>query len=311
MGNCSSARSAAGFRAASISRVANCCSKPNFLEEDASLPDLEYLEFPIARWRQELSTHVVTVTGAEGSPAASQLRFPDAEVLAFFAQLFSFVDDALAEGRNVLVHCVDGAHSAGGAGVAFLMHRVGMDVQTAIAAARRARPIIDPPQSIRVLLGHLDAALRREGTVGAEGPRLSMPLVHCSPPASPPASPSAARLPSMPSPAVPRPTAAAIGSPGSVSKPQGLAGSRGADTEAALLERLHSPADGMDALQQRHAAEAAALKAKHEEERAAAAAQLQSDFSRRAAAEWRMHAEGTHCPRAPSALGWLPTSCFE
>jgi len=42
------------------------------------------------------------------------------------------------------VHCLAGAHRAGTTGVACLIHYAGLDVPTAIMAAKRLRPIIDP-----------------------------------------------------------------------------------------------------------------------------------------------------------------------
>ena len=60
------------------------------------------------------------------------------------APLFEFVDDAIAEGGNVLMHSFAGAHRAGTTGVAFLMVQHHICADEAIAAAQRMRNIIDP-----------------------------------------------------------------------------------------------------------------------------------------------------------------------
>ncbi len=63
-------------------------------------PSFTYLPFPIGRWRSVLSR-----------------RTPEA-TFAFFRPLFDFVDESLAAGEPVLIHCLAGAHRAGTAGVA-------------------------------------------------------------------------------------------------------------------------------------------------------------------------------------------------
>ena len=52
------------------------------------------------------------------------------------SKLFDFVDKATAEGHGVLIHCLAGAHRAGTAGVAYIMHAAQVDLPTALARAR-------------------------------------------------------------------------------------------------------------------------------------------------------------------------------
>ena len=73
-------------------------------------------------------------------------------LLAFVADLFEFVDECLAEGGNVLVHCLAGAHRAGTSGCLLLMYKHGVGAQDAIKAAKRLRPIINPIGSLPGLL---------------------------------------------------------------------------------------------------------------------------------------------------------------
>ena len=89
---------------------------------------------------------------------------------AFVDPLFAFIDSALSKGNSVLVHCLAGAHRAGTTGCLCLMHYAGesqshcfagfgltrpdMDASTAVAAAKKLRPVIDP-------IGHLPEFLHR------------------------------------------------------------------------------------------------------------------------------------------------------
>jgi len=64
---------------------------------------------------------------------------------AGIAQVMEFVRKAVDGGGNVLIHCFAGAHRAGTTGVAFLMHaEEGLGAKSALAAAQRLRPVIDP-----------------------------------------------------------------------------------------------------------------------------------------------------------------------
>lgn len=68
----------------------------------------------------------------------------NASVQAFTDPLFQFIEEAIANGQNVLVHCLAGAHRAGTTGVACIIHFAKLNVDEAIAIAKRCRPIIDP-----------------------------------------------------------------------------------------------------------------------------------------------------------------------
>lgn len=58
--------------------------------------------------------------------------------------MFEFIEEAIANGQNVLVHCLAGAHRAGTTGVACLIHFAKLNVEEAVVIAKRCRPIIDP-----------------------------------------------------------------------------------------------------------------------------------------------------------------------
>ena len=105
-------------------------------------PAFTYLAFPIGRWRTVLPSKTAEAAGA------------------FFSPLFKFVDESLAAGQPVLIHCLAGAHRAGTAGIACLMHLCDLDAKPAIATAKLARPAINPIGDFPNLLKLLQTARR-------------------------------------------------------------------------------------------------------------------------------------------------------
>merc|ERR1719356_1459568 len=79
-------------------------------------------------------------------------------VLEFFTGVFDWIDKAVADGHNVLVHCLAGAHRAGTTGVAYTMHASDLDHRTAIVAVKACRPIVDPMGDLTNLLQQLEVA---------------------------------------------------------------------------------------------------------------------------------------------------------
>jgi protein tyrosine phosphatase len=138
VGNQTAAENLNLLRTHGITHVVNCThgdSKiPNF-----HVGKLEYLTFPISHWQTFVNN-------------------TNASVLAFSEPLFNFIDTAIANGNNVLIHCLAGAHRAGTTGVACLVHYAKMDVATAIVVAKRCRPIIDPIGQLPEFLARLKRA---------------------------------------------------------------------------------------------------------------------------------------------------------
>lgn len=96
-----------------------------------------------------------------------------AQTREYFEPLFAFVEQELAAGNNVLIHCLAGAHRAGTAGVACLMHLCDLEPSTAITIAQTARPAINPIGDFPKLLAALDKARRgdkmRKAASGSAG----------------------------------------------------------------------------------------------------------------------------------------------
>ena len=93
-----------------------------------------------------------------GGPGGPDRPKRSASVLAFTAQVFDFVEAAVASGGAVLIHCLAGAHRAGTTGVLCLMRKTGLDRKAAVAAAKKLRPAIDPIGSFPELLKRYEEA---------------------------------------------------------------------------------------------------------------------------------------------------------
>jgi protein-tyrosine phosphatase len=107
----------------------------------------EYFRFPISMHYKE--KNIKTTEG----------------VREYFSQVFAWIDQCTAQGKNVLIHCLAGAHRAGTTSVAYIMHAGQHDLPTALAAAQQCRSIINPIGMFPELLNTLDLAIR-EGKGG-------------------------------------------------------------------------------------------------------------------------------------------------
>lgn len=107
-----------------------------------SNPLFRYLTFPIGRWRSHVQ------------------RNPES-VFNFFKPLFEFLDRELGQGNSVLIHCLAGAHRAGTAGIASLMHLCDMDSKEATNAAQKLRPAINPIGDFPALLALLEKGMKQ------------------------------------------------------------------------------------------------------------------------------------------------------
>eukprot|EP01032_Pedospumella_encystans_P019823 gene19823-22532_t len=149
VGNQTAAENINLLRTHNITHVVNCTygeSKiPNF-----HAGKLSYITFPVSHWQSFVNpTH--------------------ASILAFVAPVFDFIENAIARGESVLIHCLAGAHRAGTTGVACLIHFAGMNVPTAIAVAKQLRPIIDPIGQLPEFLKRLKQAEDVQAESGGAG----------------------------------------------------------------------------------------------------------------------------------------------
>ena len=151
------------LQAENIFRVVNCqeLTSCNFFEGDARF---EYRRFPVSRWRTEVNT--------------------DEDVIRYFEEgCHAWIAANLDEGRNVLVHCLAGAHRAGTTGVSFMMREGRYNADTAIRLAKALRPVIDPFGSLLELLERLERAYAASGRAALSPRAGSMSWLRlCDPP---------------------------------------------------------------------------------------------------------------------------------
>ena len=115
-----------------ITRVINCTldnlSVPNFHEKH-----FKYYNFAIRNWHKYITS-------------------ANSKILEFIYPVFRFIDTAIENGENVLIHCYLGAHRAGTLGTASLMYYENLDVNTAISKAKTLRPIVNPRGKLKEFL---------------------------------------------------------------------------------------------------------------------------------------------------------------
>mmetsp|Transcript_35637 Transcript_35637/g.87671 ORF Transcript_35637/g.87671 Transcript_35637/m.87671 type:complete len:207 (+) Transcript_35637:119-739(+) len=139
IGNVEAASNLSMLQEKGITHVVNCTdSMPLYHEATGKI---KYHRFDIAGWWKHIKS--------TGDHDATRV---------FFEPVLTFVGDALADGKSVMVHCLAGAHRAGTTGCACLMHFCGMDMQSAITAAKKCRPVVDPIGGLPELLQKLDKA---------------------------------------------------------------------------------------------------------------------------------------------------------
>lgn len=164
VGGLQTARSSELLRKHGITHIVNCMNASRFNKELG----VAYYNFPIEQWHDALPTVDAEASFARMKcDSAAGLKLSAEEMVAvreFFAPAMQFIFDAVAAGHNVLIHCFAGAHRAGSAGVAFLMHAEQLTAEEALAVAQKLRPIIDPKayHGLWSLLLRLESALCHE-----------------------------------------------------------------------------------------------------------------------------------------------------
>ncbi|CAK0892126.1 unnamed protein product, partial [Prorocentrum cordatum] len=121
-----------------VSKIVFCQDEGEGRCHFEGLPGFEYLRYRIGRHRSD--------------PRSKS------EPLEYFRPLFEFVERHLGEGSNVLIHCLAGAHRAGTAGVACLMHFRDLGAARATQEAQSRRPAINPIGGFPELLARLEQA---------------------------------------------------------------------------------------------------------------------------------------------------------
>jgi len=148
-GNIEAAQSREFHTTAKVFHIINCQEEgsANFHEADRNY---SYYRFPITKWG-----------GMMHSPGKRR-------VTDFFMQPFNFIDSALKDGHNCLIHCLAGAHRAGTTSVAFLMYKHGLPYPNALRMAQGYRSIIGPFSWLIEMLQQYERELMDEGRIGGK-----------------------------------------------------------------------------------------------------------------------------------------------
>ena len=95
------------------------------------------------------------------------------QILGFFNPAHSFIDNALDQGCNVMVHCLAGAHRAGTTGVSYMMKAGKMSYADALKVAKRQRSVVDPIGGLAESLRKLEWAHSQVGHVSSDDTPIS------------------------------------------------------------------------------------------------------------------------------------------
>lgn len=89
------------------------------------------------------------------------------KAVAYFKGHLEWIEAELAQGNNVLIHCLAGAHRAGTAGIASLMWLMKLSSEEAIPMAKVLRPAIEPIGGYPLLLAQLSTGLAESWAKGS------------------------------------------------------------------------------------------------------------------------------------------------
>eukprot|EP00300_Choanocystis_sp_HF-7_P014009 c18538_g1_i1.p1 GENE.c18538_g1_i1~~c18538_g1_i1.p1 ORF type:complete len:187 (+),score=34.41 c18538_g1_i1:173-733(+) len=143
-GNLTAAQTKGILEEHGITHILNCqeLKSRNYFEED---PNFTYGRMPVATW------------------GGYSLQRKTDTIGNLLLQHLAFVQNAVAEGHNVLIHCLAGAHRAGTASVAFIMLSSRVTYAVALRAAQRCRPIINPFGHLAIMLEQFQQHLISQG----------------------------------------------------------------------------------------------------------------------------------------------------
>eukprot|EP00398_MALV-I-01_sp_L67-1_P000497 gene497-177_t len=152
-----------------IYHIVNCRGERDVnLFEKALLPSSRTRKYSYSRFL------VMTFDGLEALYEEKydwEKHNPSRDVVTNFVNpQLQFIDRALEDGKNVLIHCAAGAHRAGTMSVAFLMQAHGIGYQKALAMAKEKRDVIDPAcfKNLKWFLEVYEDELRADGELFGE-----------------------------------------------------------------------------------------------------------------------------------------------
>ncbi|OMO85361.1 hypothetical protein COLO4_21655, partial [Corchorus olitorius] len=84
----------------------------------------------------------------------------DTNLMRYFDECFSFIDEAKRQGGGVLVHCFMGISRSVTVVVAYLMKKHGMSLSKALEHVKRRRPQASPNSGFLLQLQHFEKTLQ-------------------------------------------------------------------------------------------------------------------------------------------------------
>lgn len=136
VGNEQAAKNRGMLEKFNITHVVNCTDSIPLYHEKTQGKPITYLRFDVTSHYHRART--------------------EKDAVEFVKPMINFVADALSQGKNVMVHCLAGAHRAGTTGVMCLMHFAKLSAKDATFIAKQCRPIIDPICDFPLLLARLE-----------------------------------------------------------------------------------------------------------------------------------------------------------
>ncbi|KAH8822938.1 protein-tyrosine phosphatase-like protein [Flagelloscypha sp. PMI_526] len=76
----------------------------------------------------------------------------DVDLLCHFSDTNKFIDEALEQGRGIVVHCMMGVSRSATVVIAYLMWKKSMTFEDALTHVKERRPVIDPNEGFRAQL---------------------------------------------------------------------------------------------------------------------------------------------------------------
>lgn len=170
IGNLQAASGLAMLQSLGVRRVVNCIATGPGASFQHEAAGVAYMRFNVANWQDGLAD--VANPGAREDHLRehpeSVSPVPLGAALRFFEPFLAWVDDGLAAGDGVLIHCLVGAHRAGTSGVAYCMHAGGLRLLETLLTVKRLRPAVDPFGTLMEALRCLEADMFPESQAEPE-----------------------------------------------------------------------------------------------------------------------------------------------
>ncbi|BAD69005.1 putative DsPTP1 protein [Oryza sativa Japonica Group] len=115
-------------------------------------------------------THILIVARSLNPAFAAEFNYkkievldsPDIDLAKHFDECFSFIDESISSGGNVLVHCFAGRSRSVTIIVAYLMKKHQMSLENALSLVRSKRPQVAPNEGFMSQLENFEKSMQVE-----------------------------------------------------------------------------------------------------------------------------------------------------